>query len=107
MDDVWRWQKYHSVLELGGSPKFPIDLFKYAHTVNLWVCERIKLRDEGWRAGLKVIWITTFKKWILLEILWWLRPLSLELVILKRARDADCFQRLDSLLAFTDTFRRS
>ena len=81
MDDVWRWQKYHSVLKLGGSPKFLIDIFKYAHTVNLWVCERIKLRDEGWRAGLKLIWITAFKKWILSEILWWIRPLSLELVL--------------------------
>ena len=69
MDDVWRWQKYHSFLELGRSPKFLIDLFKYAHTVNLWVCERIKLRDEGWRAGLKVILIAVQKMWILLEIL--------------------------------------
>ena len=81
MDDVWRWQKYHSVLELGRSPKFLIDLFKYAHAVNLWVCERIKLRDEGWRASLKLIWITAFKKWILSEILWWIRPLCLELVL--------------------------
>ena len=69
MDNVWRWQKHHSVWELGGSNKLPIDLFKYAHAVNLWVCERIKLRDEGWRAGLKVILIAVQKKWILLEIL--------------------------------------
>ena len=81
MDNVWRWQKHHCVWELGGSTKLPIDILKYASTVNLWVCEWIKLRDEGWRAGLKVVWVATFKKWILLEILWWIRLLCLELVL--------------------------
>ena len=80
MDYVWRWQKHHCVWELGGSTKFSIGLSKYAHTVNLWVCELISQWNEG-RAWLKGILIVVLKKLILSEMLWSIRPLLLKLVL--------------------------
>ena len=106
MDDVRRWQKHHSVLKLGWSSKFPIDISKHAHTANLWVCEWIKLRHEGWRAGFKGILIAALKKWILSKIFWWIRLIFLELILSKRKINADKAIRIETLLTFTDTFRR-